>query len=176
MVEMSEAKTLHVPPRQPATPPASSGDTVCIACKIPIGLKLRLFREETYYENVMGGGVKESVRHIPTGDEITLNGSAINIDAMRLNQGMDKIVVGGAGFTLGVPKDFWDAWLAANKDTDLVRNRQVWSASSEAGARARAREEASIRSGLEPIDPDNPHSRMPPSPFGGGKIEPGSRS
>jgi hypothetical protein len=173
---MSEARTQHIPPKQPTTPPASSGDTVCIACKIPIGLTLRLFRKETYYENVMGGGVKESERYIPTGDQITLNGPAINIDAMQRNQGMDKLVIGGYGLTMGVPRDFWDAWLAVNKDTDLVRNHQVFAASSERGARDQAREKAEIRSGLEPIDPEKPHSRMPPSPFGGGKIEPGSRS
>ena len=61
-------------------------------------------------------------------------------------------VIGGFGLT-EIPKDFWEAWLALNKDIDPVSKGFVWAYPTMEGAEKKAIEKANLRHGMEPIDP-----------------------
>ena len=63
--------------------------------------------------------------------------------------------------TYGVPKDLWDLWYEQNKSSKLVRQKVVFAAPSLPAATAEARENRAVKSGMEPVDPDNPAQRMP---------------
>lgn len=64
-------------------------------------------------------------------------------------------IVGGYGLTT-VPSDLWDEWLAKYKDCDLVKKNTVFMQSNMAKAAAQAKEQAEIRTGMEPLNPDAP--------------------
>ena len=71
------------------------------------------------------------------------------------------LIVGGYGITT-IPRDFWERWLKANERSDVVREKIVFAMPDEGRAQGFALEHAEIRSGMEPIDPDNP-GRLDPS-------------
>ena len=68
---------------------------------------------------------------------------------------------GGYALTYGVRKDLWDQWYEQNKTSKLVKQRVVFASPSLQAATAEARENRSVKSGMEPVDPDNPAQRMP---------------
>lgn len=154
--------------QQPAPPPArrerleprgSAGDTVTVACKMPNGLRLRLFEMEEVPEPMFGGGVRmtKRARQIE-GADIVLNGAAVNLEEVGKGNLPSFVIAGGYALTPGVPRDQWEAWLEQNKHSALVRNNIVFCYKSEEGARKQALEQAEVRSGLEPIDPERPPS------------------
>lgn len=57
------------------------------------------------------------------------------------------------GITNNVDEAFFDAWVAAHKDTNIVRNKLVYKAKSVAEAHARAQDDAQRPIGMEPLDP-----------------------
>jgi hypothetical protein len=117
-----------------------------IGCKLPCGLVLRLYKPQEYREPLMGGGERTSTRYVwhEADGQYVLKGNAINMapDAVR------PILYGNAALTQ-VPTDFAEAWFAANKDTDLVKNRQVFMHKSD--TQGMAKDLVSIKSGLEPL-------------------------
>ena len=157
--------------RIPATEPASSGETVCIACKLPNGLILRNFHMEKRLRPMIGDVVAEVVEAIPDPETITLNGFSIDYEMLKKQRSLEKTLAGGFALTYGVPKDFWLRWLSANSDSAIVRNGLVFAADTEDRARGMARERAGVQSNLEPIDPDHPNDRMPKTPGIRMKIE-----
>ncbi len=62
--------------------------------------------------------------------------------------------IGGYALTRNVSRDFMDAWIAQNKDSDLVVNGMVFINPTDADARDEAKEKRDIKSGLEPLKPD----------------------
>jgi hypothetical protein len=100
---------------------------VTIACKLPSGLHLRVSGRET----------------------VTLRGCGHTF-------GMPPpgLASGGYALTPNVPLDFWEAWLAINADADVVKKGIVFSATKTVDARARAVEQAAVRSGFEGMDPN----------------------
>lgn len=122
--------------------------TVTVACKLPNGLLLRLFRWEEHDEPVMGGGTKVVKRAIEIeGSRINLNGYAV-----PFGQIPDQQILSGYGITPNVPADFWEEWLKQNKDSDLVRNHIVFANPKTADTAAMAREHKGQKSGLEPVN------------------------
>lgn len=147
------------PERQSA--PATSGAAVTVACKLPHGIWLH--RDEPRVETtaVLGGGIREIKVHRRTGERFRINGNAI--PALRDPERDYPAIVGGHnGYALthGVPADLWAAWLHANRDSDMVRNGLVFACDKAGEARDRAREQAEVRSGLEPLAKDG-DPRMP---------------
>lgn len=132
------------------------GAAVDVCCKLPNGLHLAVFRMEDHVEPVMGGGVRTVQRAVPEG-RVTVRGTGRRLD--------DPRIVGGYAVTRGVDADLWARWMAQNKDSDIVRNGLIFADEKPAMATGKAKEQADIRSGLEPLDPD----RLPPE-FAG-KIE-----
>jgi hypothetical protein len=143
-------------PNASAAPRATGTDVVTVGCKLPNGIVLRLHDvvEQTIVVN--GQVIHEKLAQQRPG-EFVLNGSAINMNAMAAGLVPDYPIVGGCGLTFGIPRDFWEEWEKQNPD--LVNRRIVFAQGSEQRARDHAREITSVKSGFEPIDPDNPGAR-----------------
>lgn len=77
--------------------------------------------------------------------ELELNGKkqVVNGHAKNLIQGID-----GHGLT-EVDKDFWDAWLAQNKETRLVKGGFIFAQETNEKAKAEAKEKRANKSGTE---------------------------
>ncbi|AXH72238.1 MAG: hypothetical protein [Caudoviricetes sp.] len=85
------------------------------------------------------------------------NGVVLRVgeDKAILSGANSSNVIGGYGLS-SVPSDLWDAWHAKHKDSDLVKKGLVFAQSTVAKATAQANEQAGIKSGSEPLDPDAP--------------------
>jgi hypothetical protein len=119
-------------------------ETVTIACKLPNGIHLDVFRMDDWNEQTPTG-VRATKRAVRDG-RFTLNGTRRRTDDPRIAEGF--------ALTHGVPAEHWARWLDANKDSALVTNGLIF-AQKGADVRAQAREKAGQLSGLEPIDPKN---------------------
>lgn len=124
--------------------------TVTVACKLPHGLMLRLFRMEEHDEPVMGGGTKTVKRAVAIGETLTILGVAAPFGKSPKAQ-----IVGGYALTPGVDADFFKAWMDQNKDSAVVRNKLVMHHEKPDMVAKKAEELAAIRSGLEPLTPDS---------------------
>lgn len=133
----------------PSKKASSAGAKVTVACKIPNGLRLRVFQMIKSQELVMGGGVREMQIANPVGEPILINGPAVPFGAIP-----NFLIVGGYALTEGVDKETWDAWLAANKESQMVKNKLVFAYEKDGMAAGAAHEHEEIRTGLEPMVPD----------------------
>lgn len=64
-------------------------------------------------------------------------------------------VVGGHGITDDVPQDFWDAWVAENKDRAVLKNGFIFAHAKQKDVKAEATEKKATRSKTEPLDPSS---------------------
>jgi hypothetical protein len=144
-------------PKSPAVASTTQGrgaTTVTVACKLPHGLILRLFKMNETEVPVLGGGTRMEKVAEQVGDVVEIKGYAVPFGAER-----DFSLVGGkTGFALtpGVNKDFFDEWLRQNKDHPAVVSGLVFASPSESRAKDEAKDKRTMRNGQEPIDPDNP--------------------
>lgn len=130
--------------------------TVTVACKLPTGMILRLFRAESRLEPVLGGGSKEVTVYHPLPDTVTINGNATPqngqapaftiLNAHRRGDGF--------GLTYNVPADFWHKWYEANKEAQYVKEGLIWAYADQDSVSDKAKDLDGIKSGLEPLDPD----------------------
>lgn len=125
-------------------------ETVTVACKLPHGLRLRLQKQFTVREPSLNNESRTVEQWVPTGDEVVLKGVA-----HEFGQAPRAELAGGYALTPGVDKDFFEAWLAQNKDTEIVRQHLVFAQGQHESARAQATDQQEIRTGLEPLDPNN---------------------
>jgi hypothetical protein len=125
-------------------------DTVWVACKMPHGLILRLHHFETVHEPVMGGGTREV-------KVARQHGAVVRIKGNRMPYGIipEHRIVDGFAITENVPKKFWDEWLSQNQELLAVKNRLVFAFDTLGDTVDEAKKMASLKSGLEPLDPDN---------------------
>lgn len=124
--------------------------TVTVACKIPNGLVLRVFVDETYSVPVMAGGIKEVKRSRPTEWSQKLNGPG-----RKIGQDVEHQIIHGAGLTHGVDADHFAKWLEQNRTADYVVKGLVFAQAKAADVVAQAQEHKREKSGLEPVDPEN---------------------
>lgn len=138
--------------------PQTGTDTVTIGCKWPNGIVMRLYDlvEETVIYN--GNPVKES-RAMQKGEEYVLNGFSLDLGKMAGGIPPEHEIVGGYGLTHGIPRAFAEEWFEQNKNSDLVKRNLVFMSGREQDARAQARDLKSLKSGIEPIDPNDPAPR-----------------
>lgn len=127
----------------------SGATTVTVACKHPHGLKLRLF-EMVERTEVTHGGTRTIKVAQERHDTVTIKGNA-----HPQNRAPNATISHGFALTHGVPKEFWDAWVEQNKDSDLVKNGLIFAHAGAANTEAESREKESVKSGLERLDPDN---------------------
>lgn len=137
---------------QPAASTKASG-TVIVACKIPTGLVLQLCREVEVAEQTPVG-VRMMKRFDRFGQRVVLNGTAYPKDPPAGFRAK-PMMVGGYALTMGVPASFWDDWVEQNRDTAMVQNDMVRAYSRIPDMKAFALEHETVRSGFEPLTPDN---------------------
>jgi hypothetical protein len=116
-----------------AEPKASAAKTLTVACKLPHGIELRLYKVE-----------KDIPAQLLPGDPVVLAGS--NSDG----------ALGGYGFTDNVDAGFFSAWMDQNQNFPAVRAGLIFAEASPDRARDKAREQASVLSGFEGINPEAP--------------------
>lgn len=74
--------------------------------------------------------------------------------------GINKAVIIGAGYaTTEVDGDFWEQWLAVNKEFPAVKSGAIFVAKSAADVVAIARETAEVETGFEPMRTDGKDKR-----------------
>lgn len=160
----------QLPPRdeqkQVVSDPVSGTETVTVACKVANGIVLHIDDMVERTEAAPSGSRTFKIAQARP-QTYTLKGPAVDIRQLQAGNGIDKLIVGGYALTPGIPKDFWDAWYEQNSREPfvhpLIANHQVFAMPNESRARSRATELAAVRSGLEPIDRNNPSERMPRS-------------
>jgi hypothetical protein len=163
----------QLPPPPEPTPvirysrPRSTGATVAVACKLPGGLLLRIFAPFEYEDPQRDGSTKtvKSWRPIP-GEQFALKGTWVATAGQayqKTNSAVAELLPGGYAITYGVPRAIWDRWYEQNRNTPLVQKRIVFAASSlqQATVDAKTEESRKVKSGLEPVDPEDPARRMP---------------
>jgi hypothetical protein len=135
---------------------------VTVCCSIPQGLVLKLYEAYQAPEiSPLGDRTRTYTAYRPIeGAEIVLNGPGIANDMtpLKVRQQPDFTIVWPYALTL-VPSDFWNRWHKDNKDTDMVRNRQIFAFKAENDAKSAARELEREPTGLSEIDPDQPGKR-----------------
>lgn len=133
-------------------PAARSGEKITVACNLPNGLILQLYKMVEFRENVMGGGSRISSIAQKMGEPVRLNGTAVPFGKIP------RFPIEGAfALTPNVDKDFFDEWMRQNAELELVKRGGIYSASTTERARDLALEltgEPEARSGLEPMLPD----------------------
>lgn len=127
----------------------AAGETVTVACKLPHGLKLRVFAPTKKIEPMTS-------REVTVFEEIPDATFTVFGNAHAQNAAPRCLIIGGFALTPGVPKDLWDAWLEQNKDSDVVKNNLIFAHAKDqaASSAAQSKERAELRSGLERLDPN----------------------
>jgi hypothetical protein len=111
--------------------------TVMIGCKLPAGLILEIIKPG------------ELRKPLPVGKRVILKGA----NSLRENKRASLLSYDYA--ITPVDKEFWDAWFALNKDLEFVKRNLVFVAPNMKDAeamRAERREDATLHTGLEPLD------------------------
>jgi hypothetical protein len=129
---------------------------VTVACKIPNGIVLQLEKPETKTEPVLGGGERDTVRWTRVGKQIVIKGPAHPINRPPLAP-----ISNGYALTHNVDADFFAEWMKQKADTAIVTERLIFAHEKLPSVDAMTRENERVRSGLEPIDPDNGDARVP---------------
>jgi hypothetical protein len=129
-----------------AAGPAKTGETVTIACKIPNGLLLRVFRRVPHQVPVLGGGVREEMKAEMIGEPVHVHGPAAPFGAFP-----KAPVAGGFALTQNVSKEFWELWLEQNASHPAVKNGLIY-ATSSSHAEGAAKERKDLLTGFEPLD------------------------
>ena len=132
-------------------------DTVYVACKLPNGIVLQIDEMVEHREPVMGGGFKEVKIARRLEQTYVIAGNALDVEKIKAGE-IDHLVIGGYAITPGIPKDFWDRWYEQHKHMDIVKGGHIKAEGSDASIRDYARDGQKLRSGLEPIDPNNPQA------------------
>lgn len=127
-----------------------AGETVTIACKLPHGLRLRVFKMVEKPEFAIGGGSRVSM----VAEEIPGVGFTVYGNAHPQNAAPRCLIVGDYALTPNCPKDLWDLWLEQNRGSDVVANGLIFAHEKENSARSQAKDGAEIKSGLERLDPN----------------------
>jgi hypothetical protein len=156
MSDRTENATAVERPNATNRPRATTGETVTVACRMPNGVVLHV--DEFVDVRITSPGGTETVKMARPvrGESIVLNGYAVSVADIQAGRASGQVIAGGFGLTSGVPKDFWDAWLVQNQNTDLVLRGIVFASKNNGAAQATAIERSGeVKSGLEPMDPDN---------------------
>ena len=126
-----------------------SGRTVTVACKIPNGIVMQLYEMRDGIEPGPGGVRTIKIAH-KTHDPIKINGPALAFGEMPR-----FTIICGFALTPGVDAVFWEKWKDQNFDNDAVKAGLITAWPTVVDAEAYARDHKTLKSGLEPIDPNN---------------------
>jgi hypothetical protein len=133
---------------------AVSNSTVTVACKIPMGLVLKLYDWKKVNEPVMGGGTREVKTAVERYNEKQY---IINGNSYAQNEAPAMQIANGFAMTYGIPTAFWEEWLSQNIDSPLVKNGLIFAHSEQASLLAESREKANEKSGTERLSQADIH-------------------
>lgn len=131
---------------------AKSAKFVSMGCKLPNGLRMRVFKSYEESEPVMGGGSRSVTRWRQDGESFILNGNRYQVNETGA-QNVSHVIEGGFGITNNVPAEFAQRFIKQNEDAAIVKEGLVFIMGNETEARAKAKDGAKKTSGLEPLDP-----------------------
>lgn len=137
------------------------GARVTVACKFPMGLRLRIFEMIDTVERGPTGTFTTKVAQQIGGPENTVTIKGYNKSAEHFQSG---IVHAGFALTHDVPKQFFDLWMKQNAGSDLVQNGLIFAHREERSVKAQVIDHEGILCGLEPIQPTPPGSPWGPPP------------
>ena len=126
----------------------SSGETVSIACKIPMGLILHVFKKSITPTKMESGAIRDVEGYDRFGKEYRIYGPSHPQDG-----GPHCLIVGDYAITPNIPKEHWDLWFAQHRNDDMVINRMIF-ANSTSKVGGQAKEQKDLKSGLERRDPN----------------------
>lgn len=73
----------------------------------------------------------------------------------KVIKGLNREIVVGSGYgTTEVDIDFWEQWVAVNKEFVPFKNGSIFVAKNKESITAVAKEYEKVKTGLEPIDPN----------------------
>lgn len=121
---------------------------VTIGCKLPNGLTLELIDIPTE---------KVALFPRPAGKKVILNGA--------YDRG-ERRILSAVKFEYGttmVEEEFWNAWVAHNKDLPFVKDGSVFKVAlgDQKSFASAAKDGASVPTGLEPLKPEGGDGRQP---------------
>ena len=124
----------------------TASNTVIVGCKLPAGIYMQGYKMvET--EEPMPLGSRTVKKAVPVGDRVKINGNGAPQGATA-----SGLVEGGYALTYNVPADTARAWMEANKDSDLVKNKLIFIAEKAESAVAQSKNNHAAKSGLERLD------------------------
>lgn len=123
---------------------------VHVICRIPSGIVLRLYDPEDVLArrtaHQSGQPITALLRPLA---EVTLRGAR---DDERFDL-RDNLILGRHGVTR-VSHDFWEAWIAQNAESPLLRQRLIFADTTRRRARDQAAELAQSPTGFEGLNPE----------------------
>lgn len=146
------------PPAPPTPPQNHAGGEVVVACNLPMGLMLQVFKETEQWAAGPFGGKMEKIWR-PTEKSYRVRGNAVDLERVAAGTMELPEIVNGYAFTHGVSRDFWQAWLAQNDEMPYVTNYCIFAETDAAKARSHARDLGKRTHGLERIDRNNPSAK-----------------
>jgi hypothetical protein len=134
----------------------TGGETVLVACRVPMGLRLQLNEWHEVQEPGPAGPrtVRQSRR---CGDPIVVHGPSKSYFDADHRRKIDFDLEGGFALT-PVPRAFWDLWFEQYRTSDLIRNKLIFAADASS-TKAQARELEKSRTAWEPLDANNPMAK-----------------
>lgn len=163
----SDSPAVHVP-RRPKY--------VVVASKLPMNLELQNCAPKEARITGQFGSTVETVM-VKTGDVVLIRGTGY--PRGQVPKGYPKAPhINEAGFavTRNVPYDFWETYVAQNRDADLIRNGLLTAEVDLDSLDDKTADFAGLNSGLEPVNPDgDPRSPKPLMPLIG-DVETAERS
>jgi hypothetical protein len=124
--------------------------TVTVACKIPNGLILQIYKMEDHNEAVMGGGWRKVSQAVKVGDPVKVNGPAKYVGKDALHE-----IRYGVGLTHGIDADFFEKWIKDNADSEVVKLKLIFASPKAGEVIAQAKDQISLKSGMEGLDRNN---------------------
>lgn len=117
-------------------------ETVMIACNHPQGLILNLDRYEPK-------GNQGQVQRINGKATVTLKGWSFKV-------GVEPDPTEGKGYRMtSVPREFWDAWFAANKESSLLTDRVILGPATGGDVAGILREHRDVKPMFRPAHPSD---------------------
>jgi hypothetical protein len=120
--------------------------TVTVMCKLPLGFILQLEQLQDDPDPPRGGDKKAQIWH-RTGEQITITGANYAHKGQR--------GVAGWGLT-EVDAEVWEKWKVQKEKWPPLQKGWVFASQSGDKAEGQAKEQRSMKTGLEPLDPDKP--------------------
>jgi hypothetical protein len=142
--------------------------TVTVACKLPNGVWLQL-HEMVEHTEPSPNGPRQVKMARKVGKPVLIKGyKGFAFDHIEPR---NTTIIGGFALTKGVPRDFFEKWCEQNQDSFLLKNQLMFAHVEKASVDDFAKGNESVKNGFEPIDPDNPNTRMGSKKDGHIKLE-----